>query len=257
MIRVSRLSKSFLVPRGRLEVLRGVSFEVASGEIISLVGSNGSGKSTLMRLVAGLLTPDSGAVEVRADDGGPALVSLTHQSYRESLFPWRTARDNIRLAFETRFDGDLDEAQVHRAIDEVMESLGIAHLEKQRPVSMSGGQAQLVAVARALAHPRTGVLLMDEPFSALDGRNLERASREVVEISRRNGASTVVITHDLDLGILLGDRIAVLTSEAKGVAAIIDAPTKAGFDPDFLVNERFLACKKEVLAALYPKGGTA
>jgi len=237
--------------------LRGVSFEIASGEIISLVGSNGSGKSTLMRLVAGLLEPDSGAVEIRAEDGGPALVSLIHQSYRESLFPWRTARDNVRLAFETRFHADLSEIEVQRTIDEVMESLGIAHLSRQRPASMSGGQAQLVAVARALAHPRTGALLMDEPFSALDGRNLERTAREVVKISRRNGASTVVITHDLDLGILMGDRIAVLTSEAKGLAAVLDAPAESAFDPEFLVDERFLACKKEVLAALYPKGGVA
>lgn len=254
MISVKGISISFDIDGVRRTVLDDVSLEVGSGEIISLVGSNGSGKTTFLRLVAGLLKPDSGSVVCTADTGEDAIIGLTHQNYREALFPWRTAYRNIHLGLERRAARLQSAAGVDRAIGEIMDRLRIAHLAHQRPGSMSGGQAQLVAIARALAHPGTGVLLLDEPLSALDGRNLRRAAQEVITVSRRNRASTILITHDLDVGIMMGDRIAVLTYEAKGIAKVIDGPAAGRFDTDFLTDESFLQCKKDVLEALYPGG---
>jgi NitT/TauT family transport system ATP-binding protein len=254
MILLHQISKSFVSRGAKLEVLKYLSFKFNPGEIVSIVGPNGCGKSTLLRLIAGLLKPDTGSIEFKSSNGENPLVGLIHQGYRESLFPWRTVRKNILLSFENSIGTPIPTTEIDRSINIIMERLGISYLSERRPGSLSGGQAQLVAIARSLVHPQMRVLLMDEPFSALDGNNLQRAASEIINISRNNQASTIVITHDLDVGILIGDRIAVLTSESKGIAAVIDAPTKSCFDPDFLVDKKFLACKKEVLRALYPSG---
>lgn len=254
MIILKDISKSFSNFGVKLEVIKSLSFQFNSSEIVSIVGTNGSGKSTLLRMIAGLLKPDSGSIEFKTSSGEDSFVGLVHQNYRESLFPWRTVRDNIRLSFESSISKPILKTEVDRFIDDIMDRFGISKLSTQRPGSLSGGQAQLVTIARALVHPQMRVLLMDEPFSALDGRNLQRAASEIIDISRNNQASTLVITHDLDVGILIGDRIAVLSSETKGIAAVIDAPTNSRYNPDFLVDDRFLACKKEVLRALYPSG---
>jgi ABC-type nitrate/sulfonate/bicarbonate transport system ATPase subunit len=254
MILLNHIAKSFTSFGARHEVLKDLCFQINSGEIISIVGPNGCGKSTLLRLIAGLIKPDSGSINFKTADNDKPLIGFIHQGYRESLFTWRTVRDNIRLSFESTVATSMPKADIDRFIDNIMEQLYISDLSERRPGSLSGGQAQLVTIARAIVHPQMRVLLMDEPFSALDGRNLHKAASEVVAISRKNNASTIVITHDLDVGILIGDRIAVITSEAKGVAAVIDAPFKSCFDLDLIVDKRFLTCKREVLRALYPNG---
>lgn len=254
MIFLNDISKSFTRFGVELEILKNLSFQLIPGEIVSIVGTNGSGKSTLLRLIAGLLKPDRGSINFETSTGKDPFIGLVHQNYRESLFPWRNAHDNIRLSFESSINTQIHKEEVEHHIDSIMDRFVISELSKQRPGALSGGQAQLVTIARALVHPKMNVLLMDEPFSALDGRNLEKAASEIIATTRRNQASTLVITHDLDVGILIGDRIAVLSSELKGISKVIDSPTKSSYDPDFLVDNRFLACKKEVLRAIYPSG---
>lgn len=241
----------------RHEVLRDVTFRIEPGEIVSLVGANGSGKSTLLRLIAGTLAPDRGSISFSLRNNEDPHIGFVHQRYREALFPWRNVHDNISLAFENRCIQPAPDENIDQLVDGVMGRLGIRELSRRRPAGLSGGEAQLVAVARALVHPRVKILLLDEPFSALDGRNMKKAAAEILKITRKNEMSTLLITHDLDVGILFGDRIAVLTAESKGIAAVIDAPTESEcrFDPDFLVDKRFIECKKEVLRAQYPLGG--
>ncbi len=254
MILLNDISKSFIRFGIKLEVLKHLSFQLIPGEIVSIVGTNGSGKSTLLRLIAGLLKPDSGSINFKTSTGKDPFIGPVHQNYRESLFPWRNVHENIRLSFESSINTQIHKEEVEHHINSIMVRFGISELSKQRPGALSGGQAQLVTIARALVHPQMNVLLMDEPFSALDGRNLQRAASEIIDTTRTNQASTLVITHDIDVGILIGDRIAVISSEIKGIAKIIDAPTKSSYDPDFLIDERFLTCKKEVLRAIYPSG---
>lgn len=255
MILLNHLSKSFTRFGTQFDVLKDISFQFNPGEIVSVVGPNGCGKSTLLRLIAGLIKPDTGSIDFKFSNGKTSFVGLIHQSYRESLFPWRTVRENIRLSFENSIVSPIPKAESDRFINVIMERLSITDLSERHPVSLSGGQAQLVTIARALVHPQLKVLLMDEPFSALDGRNLQKAASKIMDVSRNNQVSTIVITHDLDVGIIIGDRIAVMTSESKGIAAVVNAPAKKCFDPDFLIDKSFLACKNEVLRAIYPSGG--
>lgn len=254
MIRLNHISKSFSRLGFKLEVLKDLSLQLFSGEIVSVVGTNGSGKSTLLRLIAGLLKPDNGSINFETSSCKNPIIGLVHQNYREALFPWRTARDNIQLSFETSIDARINKKESNHYIESIMDRFGILEFSEQRPGALSGGQAQLIAIARALVHPNMNVLLMDEPFSALDGRNLQIAASEIINTTRNNQATTIVITHDLDVGILIGDRIAVLSSELKGISTVIDSPTKSSYDPDFLVDNRFMACKKEILRAIYPSG---
>ncbi|NOU17606.1 MAG: ABC transporter ATP-binding protein [Bacteroidales bacterium] len=254
MIVLEKISKSYINQGVEQEVLKQLSISFHAGEIISIVGTNGSGKTTLLRMIAGLLFPDSGYIKFNFPDSQKPFIGIVHQSYRDSLFPWRTVYRNIHLSFEY-FNGLVfSEEEENKQIESIISRFDINDISKKRPWALSGGQAQLVAIARALVHPQMKVLLMDEPFSALDGRNLQKAAKEIIETTRKNGAVTIVITHDIDVGILLGDRIAVLTSESKGITKVIEAPFKGEYNPEFLVNKMFLECKKEVLGALYPAG---
>ena len=254
MIILENISKSYWNQGIEQVVLKEQQLSFQAGEIVSIVGTNGSGKTTLLQLIAGLLTPDSGEIRFEFPDVERAVVGMVHQNYRDSLFPWRTVRGNIHLSFENTDRRLFSKEEAHKRIDAMSRRFGIDVLSEKRPGALSGGQAQLVAISRALVHPRLNVLLMDEPFSALDGRNLQRAADEIIRITRKNQCVTLVITHDIDVGILLGDRIAVLTYESQGISKVIKAPASSEYKPEFLIAPAFLACKKEVLAALYPSG---
>lgn len=249
MIRLHGISKSFPSPAGPRQVLKNVDLQVGKGEIVSIVGANGTGKTTLLRLVAGLLDPDAGQVDLGAPNGGRVHVALVPQRYRESLFPWRTVWGNVELPFETRAR-PAEDFVPGNAIGAMLDTLGIRHLRAARPGTLSGGQAQLVAIARGLAAPWNTVLLLDEPFSALDGTNLARASDLVVRTTRERGAATLVITHDLDIGILIANRIAVLGNGSSGLAAVIDSPAGGRLDIGQLTKPAFVECKRKTLQAI-------
>lgn len=254
MIILENISKSYINQGEELEVLKQLSINFRAGEIISIIGTNGSGKTTLLQIISRLLKPDSGSIEFNFPDCKKPFIGVVHQSYRDSLFPWRTVRDNIHLSFENTNGLIFSKEEENKHLDSIINRFGIKNISRKRPWALSGGQSQLVAIARALVHPQMKVLLMDEPFSALDGRNLQKAAEEIIDTTRKNKSVTLVITHDIDVGILLGDKIAVLTYESKGITKVIDAPLKSEYNPEFLINKKFLECKKEVLAALYPSG---
>lgn len=254
MIIIENISKSYFNRGKEQEVLKQCSFKFNSGEVISIVGINGSGKTTLLRLIAGLLKPDKGSIQFDFQGNKKPYIGIVHQSYRDSLFPWRSVRDNIHLAFENLDSLKFPKDEENKQIDSVINCFDINEISRKHPWSLSGGQAQLVAIARALVHPQINVLLMDEPFSALDGRNLQKAAGEIIDTTRKNDSVTLVVTHDIDVGILLGDKVAVLTTESKGIAKVIKAPSKGEYNPEFLINKNFIECKKEVLTTLYQSG---
>jgi NitT/TauT family transport system ATP-binding protein len=199
----------------RIEALGGVDLEIAGGEIVSLIGPNGCGKSTLLRVIAGLLPPDRGAIEL---DGGAVTgpderVGLVFQEPR--LLPWRSVADNVTYPLELA--GWSRERRDARRRD-LLRIVGLESAAAARPSQLSGGMRQRAAIARALAlEPR--VLLLDEPFSALDALTRERFNVELQKLHARTGTTIVVVTHSIPEAIFLGDRVVVLTGRPGRVAA--------------------------------------
>jgi NitT/TauT family transport system ATP-binding protein len=205
---------------GTLPVLRNVSFDVAQGEVVSLIGESGCGKTTLLRAIQGLVRIDSGSVHV---DG--AAVSGTGRDrgfvfQQASLLPWRTARHNIEFGLELQ---GIEKAERTRRVTQLLELVGLGHASEQYPYQLSGGMQQRVGLARALAID-PAILLMDEPFSALDAQTREVLQIELMRIHGQTKKTTLFVTHDLDEAIYLSNRIIVLGAKPGQVKQIITVP---------------------------------
>jgi len=205
---------------GPLPVLDRVSFSVAPREFVALVGPSGCGKSTLLRLLAGLILPASGQVLF---DGQP----LTHPRRRigfvfqkSNLMPWRTVRDNVRLPLELQ---GAPAAEVTRRADELIDLVGLDGFADAYPRGLSGGMEQRVAIARALSH-NPDVLLLDEPFGALDALTRERMGAELLRIWEARKTTVVMVTHSIPEALLLADRVLVLSPRPAQVRLALDVP---------------------------------
>ena len=200
--------------------IEGVSFEVPVGGFLALVGANGSGKSTLLRLIAGLLPPDTGSVVVagRPVHGPDPSIGLVFQEPR--LLPWRTTIENV--AFPLELAGWPRDRRGARA-REMLDLVGLRGVDDLRPHRLSGGMRQRAALARALA-PSPAVLLLDEPFSALDALTRERLNVELQGIWTATGTTIVHVTHDIPEAVFLADRIAVLGGRPGRLVAEVAVP---------------------------------
>jgi NitT/TauT family transport system ATP-binding protein len=214
VISIRSVTKTF----GALTALDDVSLDVADGTFLSLVGPSGSGKSTLLDLLGGLTTPTSGEVLIDGEPvRGPGLDrGVVFQQY--ALFPWRTARANVEFGLE---GGPLGKRQRAERAREYLDLVGLSGFEDRYPHELSGGMKQRVAIARSLAYD-PGVLLMDEPFAALDAQTREQLQDELLRIWRRTGKTIVFITHGIDEAVYLGQRVAVLTSRPGRLKAVVD-----------------------------------
>jgi NitT/TauT family transport system ATP-binding protein len=195
-----------------------VDLEIGAGEFLTLVGPSGCGKSTVLDLISGLTKPSSGTVSI---DGtpitGPGLDrSVVFQQY--TLLPWRTARGNVEFALEAA--GVPKAERARRALD-YLDLVGLAEFANRYPHELSGGMKQRVAIARSLSY-EPGVLLMDEPFGALDAQTRERLQEELVQIWRRTGTTVVFITHDIEEAVFLGQRVAVMSGRPGRIKEVID-----------------------------------
>lgn len=206
MLEVAGLRKTYPAPGGGLplDVLAGIDLRVGRHEIVALVGTSGSGKSTLLRIVAGLEAPNAGRVTL---DGRPLAgptpeVAMVFQEPR--LMPWLTAAANVRLAVL-----DLPRAEQERRIAAVLAQVGLTDFADALPSKLSGGMAQRVAIARALARD-PAILLLDEPFSALDSFTRTRLQQHLLDLWREARFTILLVTHDLDQAVALADRIVVL-----------------------------------------------
>lgn len=212
---------------GSLTALDGVSLDVADGEFLTLVGPSGSGKSTLLDLLAGLTRPTSGEVLV---DGvavtGPGRDrAVVFQQY--ALFPWRTASQNVQIGLEGT--GIPRRERLDRA-RRYLDLVGLSGFEDRFPHELSGGMKQRVAIARSLAF-EPDILLMDEPFAALDAQTREQLQAELLGIWRATGKTIVFITHGIDEAVYLGQRVAVLSARPGRLKAVVDVDL-AGVDTD-------------------------
>ena len=216
-IEVQGAEMVFNTKKGRFHALRDIHLKVDQGEFITLIGHSGCGKSTLLNLIAGLTRPSSGVLlcdnrEIAAPGPERAVVFQNH-----SLLPWLTCFDNVHLAVERVFGGSEPKARLKQRTKEALDLVGMGHALHKRPHEVSGGMKQRVGIARALAmEPK--VLLMDEPFGALDALTRARLQDELLKIVERTKSTVVMVTHDVDEAVLLSDRIVMMTN---GPAATI------------------------------------
>lgn len=214
---VNRLSFSFA---GGDPVLRDVSFSASPQEFISLVGPSGCGKTTLLRLAAGLLEPDTGGIEL---DGVPVLqstqdVGVVFQNDR--LLPWKRVIDNVAIVLETR---GVSKNEARQRSQQQLAIVGLDGAEQKYPHQLSGGMRQRVNLARALVIS-PNVVLLDEPFAALDAQTREFMQAELLSIWQKNRATVMLVTHQLDEAVFLSDRVVVLGSHPGRVLDVVDVP---------------------------------
>jgi sulfonate transport system ATP-binding protein len=225
----------------RLEVLRGIDLDAASGEIVVIVGGSGCGKSTLLRLIAGLEPRDRGSIAVgeRAVQGPGPDCGLVFQEHR--LFPWLTVEQNVAFGVP-----DLLPDERRRTVAEHIALVGLGGFERAYPHQLSGGMSQRVALARALA-PRPRVLLLDEPFGALDALTRLRMQAELLRIWRAEQSTFLLVTHDVEEAIYLGSRIVVLAGRPGRVQHVFDVPLER---PRERTSPEFSALRRSVLREL-------
>jgi nitrate/nitrite transport system ATP-binding protein len=201
----------FPTPKGPYKALTDVNLKIAKGEMISLIGHSGCGKSTVLNIVAGLLQATEGGAVLEGkevNEPGPerAVVFQNH-----SLLPWLTAYQNVELAVKTVFDKNKTKAEMKAWIEHNLNLVHMGHAMDKRPDEISGGMKQRVGIARALAmEPK--ILLMDEPFGALDALTRAHLQDSVMDIQKELGNTIIMITHDVDEAVLLSDRIVMMTN---------------------------------------------
>jgi nitrate/nitrite transport system ATP-binding protein len=216
-VHVERVGMTFQTKRGPFVALREIDLSVQKGEFIALIGHSGCGKSTLLNLVAGLLKPSTGVLlcagrEIAGPGPERAVVFQNH-----SLLPWLSCFNNVHLAVERVFGGAESKADLKRRTFEALALVGLTHAEHKMPHEISGGMKQRVGIARALAmQPK--VLLLDEPFGALDALTRAKLQDELMKIVKAAGSTVLMVTHDVDEAVLLADRIVMMTN---GPAATI------------------------------------
>ena len=213
-MKVENLHKHFLTREGKLEVLKGISFEVREGEFVSVVGPSGCGKTTLLRLVGGLEAPSSGRITIDGKSPDPSLHRLGFVFQEDSLFPWRTVWENVRFGREVRgMEGE-------REVGELLERMGLRGFECCYPHQLSGGMKQRVAIARALAVD-PDLLLMDEPFANLDAQTRWILHQDLTRIWEEVRKTILFVTHNVEEALYLSDRVLVLTSRPARVKRVL------------------------------------
>lgn len=218
IIEVERLGVTF----GGSTIMQEISFTVGRGQFVCLLGPSGCGKSTILRTIGGLLQPSAGTVTV---SGAPAAVAWSQVAYvfqSPRLVPWRTATGNISLGMELR-DPTIPKAERLRRARQYLEMVGLGGDGHKYPAMMSGGERQRVAIARALA-ANPEIILMDEPFSALDIKTRERLRDELLRIWAQTGKTIVFVTHDLPEAAALADRVLVFSPKPTRIVADLSLP---------------------------------
>ena len=249
--------KSFSRDGGRLEVLRDISLDVQAGRFVSILGPSGSGKSTLLGILAGLDEPDEGSMELRsARESGLETSRLGRVGYmpqRDLLLPWRTALDNAIVGLEVQ--GVPKEVARGRAVP-LFAEFGLDGFTMNYPHELSGGMRQRVSFLRSALVSR-GLILLDEPFGALDSLTRAAMQEWLLESSMRLDATFVLVTHDVDEAILLSDRVYVLTPRPGSIAGVVDIDIAHPRTLDTASGEKFAAYRRSLLEMLRSTGSLA
>lgn len=256
-LKLDGIDKSFSRDGKISHVLHNVNLAIAEGEFISIIGHSGCGKSTMLNLIAGLTRVSSGAVllenrEVCEPGPDRAVVFQNH-----SLLPWLTVYENVKLAVDKVFRRHKSRAERHDWTMHNLALVNMAHAKDKRPSEISGGMKQRVGIARALSmEPK--VLLMDEPFGALDALTRAQLQDTVMEIHSRLGNTAIMITHDVDESVLLSDRIVMMTNGPSAtIGEVLEVPLERPRKRLELVSDpQYLRCRQAVLKFLYERHAT-
>ena len=253
-LKLDHIDKNFARGSMHTEVLKDISLTVNKGEYVSIIGHSGCGKTTLLNIVAGLVPVTTGAVLLEnreVNEPGPdrAVVFQNH-----SLLPWLTVYDNVRLAVDKVFAGRKSRSDRHLWTLHNLELVQMAHAKDKRPAEISGGMKQRVGLARALAmEPK--VLLLDEPFGALDALTRAHLQDSVMAIHQKLGNTVLMITHDVDEAVLLSDRIVMMTNgPAARIGEVLDVPlARPRRRLELSAHATYLKCRQRVLEFLYER----
>jgi NitT/TauT family transport system ATP-binding protein len=227
--------------------LENINLEVKAGEFFVIVGPSGCGKSTLLDLLGGLTRPTSGRILIGGEPvRGPALDrGVVFQQY--ALFPWRTAQKNVEFGLEAKGVAARERAEIARRF---LAMVGLAEFGERYPHELSGGMKQRVAIARSLAYD-PDVLLMDEPFAALDAQTRENLQGELIRIWEESGKTIVFITHGIDEAVYLGQRVAVMTSRPGRIKQVVDIPLQSRLrEDDLRAAPEFARLRHEIWSLL-------
>ncbi|KUY72451.1 ABC transporter ATP-binding protein [Burkholderia sp. RF4-BP95] len=246
---VRHVGKRFATPQGECVALDDISFRTHRREFVCVIGPSGCGKSTLIRILAGLETQTSGEVllDGKPVQGPGADRGMVFQGY--TLFPWLTVKKNVM--FGLRMNGSSG-SEAEREALQWLDLVGLTRFADVYPHQLSGGMKQRVAIARALAN-RPRILLMDEPFGALDAQTRARMQTHLLDIWRNIDVTILFITHDLDEAIFLADRILVLKANPGGVQELIEVPVARPRDYSQVNMPEFVATKARLEALIHPK----
>ncbi|SDO23639.1 NitT/TauT family transport system ATP-binding protein [Cryobacterium flavum] len=210
LLQVRGLRKTYEVRNDPIEAIRRLTFDIHAGDLVCIVGPSGAGKTTLLRSLAGLLTPSGGSAKLDGEEivEPPKGMAVVFQEYARSLFPWLTIAQNVALPLKAQ---GVDRATRAEKTAKALEAVGLADVAKRYPWQLSGGMQQRVALARAVAYePR--ILLMDEPFAAVDAQTRADLEDLVRNLWHRLGLTVLFVTHDIDESIYLGQRVLVLSN---------------------------------------------
>lgn len=251
-ISIRQVHKSFRAKRGpenfqpetkSVSALQNINLEVNQGEFMVIVGPSGCGKSTLLDLLAGLAKPSGGQIllDGRPIDGPDLDRGIVFQQY--ALFPWKTALANVEFGLETK---GVPRKERRRIAQEFIRLVGLAGFEHRYPHELSGGMKQRIAIARSLAYD-PDVLLMDEPFAALDAQTRETLQSELLRIWEATGKTIIFITHGIDEAVYLGQRVAVMTSRPGRIKEVIDIPFESrSSEEDLRSNPEFARLRHRI-----------
>ncbi|MBG0792307.1 ABC transporter ATP-binding protein [Methylocystis sp. H62] len=253
-LKIENVDKIFTHGSATTKVLENINLRVEKGQFVSIIGHSGCGKSTLLNIVAGLLTATSGGVileEREVNEPGPdrAVVFQNH-----SLLPWLSSYDNVRLAVNKVFRKTETRVKRHERTMRMLDLVQMTHAKDKRPGEISGGMKQRVGIARALAmEPK--VLLLDEPFGALDALTRAHLQDQVMALQAKLGATVIMITHDVDEAVLLSDRIVMMTNGPRAtIGEVLPVPLPRPRDRiQLAVDPIYLECRRRVLQFLYER----
>jgi NitT/TauT family transport system ATP-binding protein len=255
VVRIAAVDKTFVSPGGTTTALQGIDLDIRRGEFISLIGPSGCGKSTLLRVIGDLVAPTHGTVTVK---GKPASRARRDRDYgmvfqAPVLFDWRTVEDNVKLPLELMgWDGARRSARAKEMLDLVELGDFLHH----HPYQLSGGMQQRVAIARALAF-EPSILLMDEPFGALDEMTRERMNQEVLQIWDRTGITIVFVTHSIPEAVFLSSRVVVMSARPGRITEVIDVDLPRPRDVETREQRRYFELVTAVREALRHDDGVA
>ena len=254
IVKVENVGMAFETKKGSFVALKDVNLQIRTGEVVSLIGHSGCGKSTLLNLIAGLTLPTSGVMlcngrEIAGPGPERAVVFQNH-----SLLPWLNCFENVYLAVERVFSAKEGKEALRARTHAALEMVHMGHAAQKLPHEISGGMKQRIGIARAFAmEPK--ILLMDEPFGALDALTRAALQDELIGVMAKTGATVVMVTHDVDEAVLLSDRVVMMTNgPAATIGEILDVKLTKPRDRLQLAHDpHFAECRAAILEFLYQK----